>query len=216
MPNNLNTLLAKFFSAVFHPLLMPTILLGSLFLLAPSAVGVGMFPLSARLSILLLIFINTFLVPALLIYYFYRMGFVKDLQLTALPDRRLPYFTTAAVYAFSSYFFGNKMGAVSEVAPQIGLFLGSITLSILLVAIVSLRWQISAHAVGVSGVIGAIGGVMVKFNEDNLLYPLAGLLILGGYVLSARLHLNAHTPAQTNAGFVLGFLVSLAAVFVFI
>ncbi len=212
----MNTLLAKVFSAVFHPLLMPTILLGLLFLLAPASVGVGMFPISARLSVLSLIFINTFLVPALLIYYFYRMGFVKDLQLTALPDRRLPYFTTVAVYAFASYFFGSKLGAISEVAPQIGLLLRSITCSILLVAVVSLRWQISAHAVGISGVIGAVLGIMIKFNEDTLLYPLAGLFVLGGYVLASRLHLNAHTPAQTNAGFGLGFLVSLATVFLFI
>jgi hypothetical protein len=211
----LNTHLAKFFSVVFHPLLMPTLLLGLLFLLAPGTVGVGVFKVSVRLSLLSLIFINTFLVPALLIYYFYRAGFVKTLQLTTLADRRLPYFVTVVVYAFASFFFGQKLGAVSEVAPQIGLILASITVSIFLVAIVSLRWQISAHAVGVSGVVGVVWGVMLKYNEHSLRYPLVGLVVLSGYVLAARLQLNAHTPAQVSAGFGLGLLVSMVTIFYF-
>lgn len=216
MPNYLNTSLAKTISVVFHPLLMPTLLLGLLFLLAPACVGVAVLQISTRLSLLSLIFINTFLVPAVLIYYFHRAGLVKSLQLESLPDRRLPYFTTAAIYAFSSYFFGKMMGSISEIAPQIGTILASIAVSVFLVGVVSLRWQISAHAVGISGVVGAISGFIIKFGENLLLYPLVGLVILSGYVLAARLQLNAHTPAQVQVGFGLGFVVSLIAVFGFI
>ena len=211
----MNTSLAKILSVVFHPLLMPTLLLGLLFFVAPSAVGVAVFAPSTRFSILVLVFISTFLMPSLLIYYFYRMGFVKSLELKTLADRRLPYFTSVGIYAFATYFFGTRLGALSEVAPQIALVLGSITVSIFLVAIISLRWQISAHAVGMSGVVGAIAAIVARFGENLLLYPLVGFLILMGYVAAARLHLNAHTPAQIFAGFALGFWVSVGAVLLF-
>jgi len=216
MPKYLNTSLAKTISVVFHPLLMPTLLLGVLFLVAPSCVGVAILKIPTRLSLLSLIFINTFLVPALLIYYFYRVGLVKSLQLESLPDRRLPYFTTALIYALSSYFFGKMMGGISEIAPQIGTILASIASSVFLVGIVSLQWQISAHAVGMSGVLGSISGFIIKFGENLLLYPLIGLVVLSGYVLAARLQLNAHTPAQVQVGFGLGFGVGLIAVLAFI
>ena len=211
----LNTSLAKILSAVFHPLLMPTLLLGLLFLAAPSTVGVATFAPSTRLSILALVLISTFLMPSLLIYYFYRLGFVKSLELKTLPDRRLPYFTSVGIYGFATYFFGTRLGALSEIAPQIALVLGSITVSIFLVALISLRWQISAHAVGMSGVVGAITAIATRFGENALVYPLIGFLIIMGYVAAARLHLNAHTPAQIFAGLMLGFLVSVATVVLF-
>lgn len=58
--------------------------------------------------------------------------------------------------------------------------------------------------------------VTVKFGETDLILFLALLTGLAGLILSARLHLNAHTPAQVGAGFMLGLLVSaLTVLFLF-
>lgn len=195
---------------------MPTFLFGLLLFRVPTVLGLDVFSPSLRLSILVLIFVGTFMVPSLLIYYLYRSGYVKSLQLNTLADRRLPYFLSALIYFITAYLFTFQMQVLSTLAPEIGIIIGSIAISILFVGIISLSWQISAHGVGIGGVMGVIGGLMLKFGLTDLFIPLLLLVMLSGFVASARLQLNAHTPAQVGAGLALGLLVSLLTVSWFI
>ncbi|MFD2573572.1 hypothetical protein ACFSUS_23235 [Spirosoma soli] len=212
----MNTAFARFLSIVFHPLLMPTLLFGILLFLTPGLLGMDAFSSTLRLSLLILIFIGTFAVPSLLIYYLFRSGYVRSLHLNDLADRRLPYFLTALIYTVLTFLFAFRMQLVSTVAPEIAVLLGGISTSILLVGLISLYWQISAHSVGMSGVLGSIGGLMLKFSTDDLFIPLLLLVLLTGFVASARLKLNAHTPAQIGAGVALGLGVSLVTVFLLV
>jgi len=207
---------AHFLSAVLHPLLMPTFLFGLLLFRVPTVLGLDVFAPSLRLSILVLIFVGTFMVPSILIYYLYRSGYVKSLYLNTLADRRLPYFLTAVIYLITAYLFTFQMQVLSTLAPEIGVIIGSIGVSILLVGLISLSWQISAHGVGIGGVIGMISSLMLKFGLTDLFIPLLLLVMLSGFVASARLRLNAHTPAQVSAGLALGLLVSLLTVYWFV
>lgn len=191
---------------------MPTFLFGLLLFRVPTVLGLDAFSPSLRLSILVLVFVGTFMVPSLLIYYLYRSGYVSSLQLTTLADRRLPYFLSALVYFITAYLFTFQMQGLSTLAPEIGIIIGSIAVSILFVGIISLSWQISAHGVGIGGVVGVIGSLMLKFGLTDLFVPLLLLVMLSGFVASARLRLNAHTPAQVGAGLALGLLVSLLTV----
>jgi membrane-associated HD superfamily phosphohydrolase len=209
----LTTSLARFLSVVFHPLLMPTVLFGILLFQVPNAIGLDAFSGSLRLSLLVLIFIGTFAVPSLLIYYLVRSGYVQSMQLDNLADRRVPYFLTTLVYGVLTYLFAFHMQGISVLAPEIPIFLGSMAVSILLVGIISLSWQISAHAVGFGGVIGSLGSLMVKFSLTDLFIPVLLVVLLAGFVTSARLKLNAHTPSQVGAGLLVGLTVSLATVF---
>jgi hypothetical protein len=209
----LTSSLARFLSIVLHPLLMPTWLFGLLLFQVPSVLGMDAFSGSLRLSLLVLIFVGTFAVPSLLIYYLFRSGYVQSLYLNTLADRRLPFFLTALVYLFLAYLFAFRMEGVSSLAPEVGLLIGSIAVSILLVGIISLSWQISAHGVGIGGVVGIIGSMMLRFSVTDLFFPLLLLVLLMGFVASARLKLNAHTPAQVSAGLILGLSVSFMTVY---
>ncbi|QJW92252.1 hypothetical protein HNV11_07445 [Spirosoma taeanense] len=192
---------------------MPTLLFGVLLFQVPSVLGMDAFTPTLRLSLLVLIFVGTFGVPSLLIYYLFRSGYIRTLHMTTLEERRLPYFLTALVYTAVTFLFAFRMQLISTIAPEIAVLLGSITISILLVALISLYWQISAHSVGIGGVLGAIGGIMLKFGQTDLFFPLLVLVLLTGFVGSARLKLNAHTPAQIGAGLLLGLTISVVAVF---
>ncbi|MBD2753537.1 hypothetical protein IC230_11595 [Spirosoma sp. BT704] len=194
---------------------MPTLLFAVLLFLAPSALNLDMFGDSLRLSLLVLIFVGTFMVPAVLTYYLLRIGYVQDMQLTNLSDRRLPYFMTALIYLLVAYLFSFQMRAVSSLAPEIGILIGSIAVSILLGGVISLSWQISAHGIGIGGVIGVIAGLIARFDVSDLFIPLLVLVFLTGLVASARLKLNAHTPAQIGAGLALGFVTGLLTVYWF-
>lgn len=195
---------------------MPTFLFGLLLFRVPAVLGLDVFSPSLRGSILVLISVGTFMVPSLVIYYLFRGGYVQSLHLTTLADRRLPYFLTAVIYTITGYLFTFHMQVLSTLAPEIGILIGSIAVSILLVGLVSLTWQISAHTVGIGGVVGVVSGLMLRFSLNDLFIPLLILIVLAGFTASARLKLNAHTPAQISAGLALGLVVSLLTVFWFV
>jgi membrane-associated phospholipid phosphatase len=213
----LNTRLAQILSAVLHPLMMPTLIFTILFYGAPesiqnlemfnSSARVGM--LSLKMGLLILIFLQTFVLPVFTIYALHRFGFVGDLRMETLKDRRLPYLITVMIYTFIATFYTLKL----KQFPEIGLIITGIAFSVACVAIISLYWKISAHAVGVSGTLGALIGIAVKYGNTELFYPILIVVLIMGLLISARLHLNAHTPSQVIAGSILGFIVSLAVVF---
>jgi hypothetical protein len=195
----------------FHPLLMPTILFLLLLFIAPTPLGAEPLELLMKLAVAGFVFIYTFAIPAYFVYLMKRWGLISSLKLENLKDRRLPYFVTAIIYTVLGYFLYSK----NSMLFPCGFILWSIAAVILCVGIISLWWQISAHAAGVGGMIGALAGVLVHLGEQNLFFPLIFLVILSGYVISARLALNAHTPAQVGAGFLIGLGLSLASIFVF-
>lgn len=209
----LNTRIATFLSVVFHPLIITTYLFAVLFLITPELAGVSALELPGLGSLLLLIFLNTFVAPTIVIYYFFRLGIVSTLHVDSLRERRLPYLATGIIYAIATYLFGWKLQPIAELAPQISIILGSVTVSLIIVALVSLYWKISAHATGMGGAIGILAGLIIRFEEHLLLTPLLIVVLISGILLSARLYLNAHTPAQIIAGLACGLIVSSATIY---
>lgn len=212
----MTTRFAQILSVFLHPLLMPTIIFGILFYIAPESIqNLELFNDSARvglmslkMGLLLLIFLQTFILPVFTIYCLHRFGFVGDLKMETLEDRRLPYIVTMAIYTFVATFFTMKLKQL----PEVSIIMTGIAFSIASVAVISLYWKISAHAVGISGALGALIGIAIKFNSYQLFSPIIAVILIAGFLFSARLHLNAHTPAQIIAGAFLGLIVSLTVV----
>ena len=196
---------------------MPTLIFATLFYLAPesiqnleefnSSARVGM--MSLKMGLLLLIFLQTFVLPVFSIYALHRFGFVSDLRMETLTDRRIPYLVTVAIYTFVATFFTLKLHQF----PEIALIITGIAFSIAAVAMISLYWKISAHAVGIAGMLGAFLGIAIQYGNNQLFYPILVVILIAGFLVSARLHLNAHTPAQIIAGTILGLVVSLSVIF---
>lgn len=205
----MNTRLANFLSVALHPLLLPTILFLLLLFIAPIPLGAESLELLMKLAVVGFVFIYTFVLPAYFVYLMKRWGLISSLKLENLKDRRLPYFVTSIIYTALGYFLYSK----NSMLFPCGYILWSIAAVILCLGIISLWWQISAHAAGVGGMIGALAGILGQLGEQNLFFPLLFMVILSGYVISARLALNAHTPAQVGAGFLLGLGISLASIF---
>lgn len=195
---------------------MPTLLFGILFYQTPGVLGLDAFPATFRGSLLLLLSVGTFGIPSLLIYYLFRSRFIPSLYLEDRLDRRLPYLLTGLIYSGLTILFATRMQLISETSPEIAIILGSITTSILLVGIISLYWKISAHSVGIGGVLGTLIAITIKFGETDLIFILVLLTAITGLVMSARLYLNAHTIAQVNAGLLMGITVSILSVWLLI
>jgi hypothetical protein len=166
-------------------------------------------------SLLLLIFLNTFVAPSVMIYYFHRFGLVSSLHVDNLRERRLPYLATVIIYGFATYLFGWRLQPIGELAPQISIILAGVTFSLIFVSIISLFWKISAHATGIGGALGMIAAFLLRFDESALFIPLLLTTVTGGLLTSARLYLNAHTPGQIAAGIVGGLAIGTGTVYLF-
>ena len=212
----MTTPLARLLSYGLHPLLMPTLLCGILFYRAPELItnlvnfnakeSIPFFglQLSFRGGLLLLVFFFTYLIPVYVFFVLYKLRFISSLRMETLAERRLPYVLTVLLYTL----FTLAAFQYLRLLPQLTILMAAMTFCIACVALISLRWQISAHATGIGGVVGGLAVLLLKTGISPLFLPLVVCLVLAGAVVSARLHLNAHTPAQVAAGFGLGLLVS--------
>jgi membrane-associated phospholipid phosphatase len=185
---------------------MPTALLAIFYFLAPYIVGIDGYVTFAKLLLLGFVFAYTFLFPSLLVFWLYKRKHIESMKLEKLKDRRLPYLFSIISSGFLTIFFYQRG---SQLQPS-AIVIGFITVVIVFVAIISLKWQISAHAAGISGILGALFMLKVRFDETALIWPFFIVLIISGLVLWARLKLNSHSLSQVIAGFLLGLIISIS------
>lgn len=195
---------ARIISYLLHPLLMPT--LAMLLLLQQSAYFVMMLPESFRWSLLALIFGNTFLLPAILIWIMLKKGLISSMQIPERSERTYPFIITALSYIVT-YFMLSNIG----LPPVYLLFVLGGAVLIVFAAIVNLFWKISVHMLGIGGLLGGfIGLMLIRQIYSPMLIVI--LIILGGLTGFARLKLNTHTEAQVYAGFLSGAGIMLGIV----
>jgi hypothetical protein len=191
-------------------LFTPTLLYAVIFYFSPAVVS----PISGNLRLYMLagIVVATLLIPALFIYILYQYDVVRDLHLDEQYERTLPFIVTTVIYGVFTYYFSLKLSELTAIY----LILASITVVVALVTIIHLFWKISAHSVAISGVVGSLIGIQEKFAGSELFYPILVSILVAGLLMSARLSLNAHSPAQVLVGCLLGLLVGLGTVHLYI
>ncbi len=164
------------------------------------------------LYILLLIFLNTVLIPVLLFYLMKKFGIIDSLQMESRKDRFLPFLVTGIFYLTTAYVL-NQVD-VFENLSHVFVFSAILTFIAL---IVTSFWKISVHSMAV----GAMTGLIIYltglqfFDSPWLAYS---SIIASGLVGFARLKLQAHDSTQVYGGFLLGItsFISFIAFMVYI
>ncbi|WP_017733328.1 hypothetical protein [Nafulsella turpanensis] len=202
--------LAEAISLVFHPIVMPSLLFALIFLLSPRVTA----PLAAdlRWSMLSLLVLTTLIIPLVSMLVLYYFGSIPNLKMPDRQERRMPFLFISIFYAVTTYFFITKY----QHFIHINIMLTGITFVIFMVSIISLYWKISAHSAAVGGVVGFMASFSLVYHDALLLYGLVGMVVVAGAVMSARLYLHEHQPAEVWTGSMLGLLVSIATVFFFL
>ncbi|WP_250630149.1 hypothetical protein [Rhodoflexus caldus] len=191
--------LAQFVSVVMHPSLMGTYL--SALVLFNGPAELLQYTDSLRLMLLGLVFITTFLMPAMALVFLHQIGIIKDLTLPERKDRFLPFLISLVSYGGAAFYFFTKL-------PQVILLpamMVAICIAVFIVLLTTFFYKISAHATGISGVAGALISLQQTFPDSDFLYPLMAAVLVWGVILSARLALKAHTPGELLVGSVVGF-----------
>lgn len=189
---------------MFQPLVMPSLMfLFLLYGMEESSIASG----GDKNQVFSVIVVNTLVLPLFLIFILRMTKVIPSLKMEDKKDRIFPFSIVSMLYLLTSYFFYIKTWV--DFTLVFTLFVMSIGLMIL--TGITVFWKISAHMTGVSGLLAIVLVMSLKYPMIDLLYPLIGVVLLAGAIASARLYLNAHSPFEIFAGFLLGFLLCFSS-----
>jgi membrane-associated phospholipid phosphatase len=80
--------------------------------------------------------------------------------------------------------------------------------------IITSKWKISAHMIGIGGITGLIA-YLIYYLHVNLEIYLIVIVLVSGLTGTARLILNAHHPSEIYSGFLMGFAIISVVMFVY-
>lgn len=189
---------ARAISVLLHPILMPVLALWAAMQLDPHLSY--FLPPHARLFTLGMVSVMSVIFPLISMLLLRRAGVISSLEMPTREERIVPFVLVLIYYGMTYYMLRQTRldGAV------LALYSGAI-LALLLTTLITFRWKISVHLVGVGGLIGTVAGIS-EMNGEGLLFWMAISILLAGLLATARLLTGSHVPAQVYAGGVLGFL----------
>lgn len=198
---------ALLISVLFHPLLMCTYGCLLLFFGIRNTVFDYLTPPETKWRITLVVFMFSFMFPLLNIFILYKLRKIPTISLSNQRDRTFPYIMTAIFY-FGLFYLMLDLSIWNIIKVSV---MGA-GLAILLTAIINLRYKISAHMVGVGGLLGVLISVSYLIRSDLTLFYVP-VIVLAGLLGYARLKLEEHQPSQVYAGFFMGLAVQLTLFF---
>lgn len=193
------------FTTLFHPLVMPTLGLFILFQLN-TYVAFATTP-AARQFILLIVFINTAVVPVLSFYIMKRTGYLNDLSLSTRSERILPLIVASALFFITFYMLRQL-----TLPSLIYFYLISATLLVITTLMITFFWKISIHMVSLGGLTGFLI-ITSLILRTNMTWLIIVAFLVSGITASARLMLKSHKPAQVYAGYLMGVLIMMLMYF---
>lgn len=158
-----------------------------------------------------MIFIATCLLPVTSIYVMYKYGLIENIKLISRDDRLIPNIMTTSTYVIT-YFMLRYVNNFSGV-----IILPLLLMSIVLIVhtVVSIFWKISAHAASGASLLGFWAFMQINLPQESLYYPFLFFIVCIGGLLSARLYLERHSPAQVWVGALQGFCIAVGGVWLY-
>ena len=193
-------LVAKIISIIFHPLFMP--LYGVLLLLFISSTFLSYLPGIVKRIVFIIIAVNTIILPLSVVPFYISQKIIKSVHMDTSRERIIP-LTINGFFFYLGYYLLNRL----QVTDLIKVYMLASFSVVVVSLLVSLKWKISIHMIGIGGLTGAIISISWHLGVDMKAIWM-GLILCGGLIGFARLELNKHTPAQVYSGFVIGLIVA--------
>ena len=191
--------IARFFSIVFNPYFIPAF---ALLVVFNAGTYMDFLPFAVKRIAFYVVIILTCLIPLAFIPLFKYQNLIKDYFMSSTRDRYVPLLFNALCSGLGAYFLYH----ISIMPLYIVLFMVSIGILSLISLLISLKWKISNHMMGMGGLTGVILG-LIQWNPASLPFYLILSIIIAGFVGSSRLLLKAHTPLQVYAGYLAGVII---------
>ena len=195
--------IANFISTVLHPVFFPIFAL--LFVSWADANKFAGLDDLARKKLFAIVALNTIAFPVITVFIMHRLGFVKNIVLKDREERIIPFIAGGLFYFWT--FMVVRSLAVSEFITQ--MFLG-FSLTVFACFFLTLFYKVSVHSAAAGGFI-AIALYLTFTASHNLEIPLMLIIIAAGLLGSSRWFLKEHSPAEIFSGYMVGFLLQIAA-----
>lgn len=215
--------IARFISYIFHPLLILTYMLLLLLLVNPYLFGLNSIADTNSKILVLRIFLSTFFIPAFSVVVLRMVGMIDSLEMPDKTERIGPYIITGIFYL---WMFRNFLGNSNIPTAYTSFVLGA-TIALFIAFFINIFSKISAHAVGMGGLIGMVVITMLLFSYGSFTLHLGILgaiqlnmnvvlmisIVVAGMVGTSRLLLQAHEPQDLYGGFIVGFSSQFIALY---
>ena len=190
--------LARFFSNLFSPLLMPTY---GIFLLLWVSI-LCYLPFGSSIVVLLVILGITCILPIAFIAVLHTFGIIQDKRLIDRRERFLPYVFILMCYAAAAFYLINVHSPMWVVS-----FMWGATAAVAVSFGINFAWKISGHMGGIGGIVAML---FCLHNDGlgafDLKITICTAIILSGVVATSRMILERHNFWQLAAGFCNGFV----------
>ncbi|KXB80397.1 hypothetical protein HMPREF1860_00313 [Prevotella amnii] len=205
MNNKTIILTARIISMILTPFYLSVVGVLAIFIFS----YLNMFPWQAKLSLVLLTYAFTVLIPSILIHFYRQYHGWTLFQLGHRERRMIPYVISIMSYFVCLYIMDwlhlpHLIVSIPEAALVIQI----------LCAIINVWWKISTHTAAIGGVTGALIGFSFLFNF-NPVWWLCLVIILSGLVGSSRIILRQHTIEQVSIGYFIGLVSSYFVIIFF-
>ena len=161
----------KFISTILHPTVLPTAGAFLYFIFVTQQFGKRL-----QLIILGLIFILTYIVPILLLFFLKNFGFIKDFQVSTIKERRVPVIFMILIL----YFLGNTIIQIPMIRNLGILFYGTSLSLICIYILFSAKLKSSLHLVSMGNMLGFFL-IMTNINNLSILFIIIPLIFLSCY-----------------------------------
>jgi hypothetical protein len=196
--------LARLLSVVLHPLFMPLYTVALAMWLDPRLFF--FVPTEARWVLLAMVAVMTVAFPLTSALLLLRAEMIGSLEMATREERIAPFVMGVLYYGMTYYLLRR-----SPLHPAVLSVLLGMIVAALLTTLITIRWKISAHMVGIGSMLGALWG-LAMLHAVHMLPLLALAVLLAGLLGTARLLVGTHLPAQVYAGAGLGFLATYVCV----
>ncbi len=194
--------LAESFSLSFHPLLIGFYSIVFVFVLPIFEIQ----SLGSRfiLSITIMAFITTVLLPIISIYMLKKQGIISNIKIEKREERSIPYLLLFSYYAITAFMIYR----ISFVPILVPLLFAIPAIAAITLAIINLIIKISAHALSISSLNTLL--VILKYHYDlKLNIPIVVVFVLSLIIVISRKYLRAHTWIELLLGYLLGIAITL-------
>ena len=201
------TKLANIISGILHPIFMPLYGLVLIFLFNPYISLQVQYV--TQIQVLLLMFSWTVITPIFIMILLKKVKVIKNFYLENHQERKWPFIGTIVCY----YLCLESINWASMHLIFDLLIIGAIII-LLIAHLVTLKWKISAHMIGIGGLTGVMIGLSQRFSIDHF-WIILFLILTSGLIGFARLKIKAHTYQQVYAGFILGLFIQWSIIVLF-
>jgi len=192
----MRNILPAIISILFHPIFMPVY---GLLILFNSGTFISFIPYEAKKYIFLIVLICTVLLPLSFVPFYLFRKIIEDIHMRSNRERIIPLLVNS-LFFYLGYLFLSKL----QLPPVIKSYMLACAVAVILALLVSIRWKISLHMLGIGGLIGAVILFSYRLGVDLKTIWMV-LILFAGLTGYARLQLNSHNSLQVYSGFLLGF-----------